>query len=403
MLDIDKIVSSILKAVNKPIKALADRLKHLEQTTYKVEEIVLDLMKYPGLLAAVEKRLDELPKPIALELLEAPKLPDIPKMISDQIDIVREEITNRLSDEGKLIGLVVEKLNSTMVPALDTLQKKMDADIEKFRDDIDEAVAKSLAVEVAALPKPKDGNSITVADVAPLLEELVAKRVAAIPPAKDGLGVSGALINREGHLVLTMMDGTAINLGQIVGKDWDLAAADALIAEKLANLPRAKDGVDGIGLSGALIGKDGNLVLTLTNGSMVDLGRVTGKDADITSIQKTISDLIAAIPKPKDGIDGEDGLGFEDLSVEYDGKRTFAFKFVRGDKTKEFSFKTPTMIYLGVFENGKKYEVGDTVTWGGSMWHCKKDTLAKPGEDNADWTLAAKRGRDAKPVVKRDQ
>lgn len=56
----------------------------------------------------------------------------------------------------------------------------------------------------------------------------------------------------------------------------------------------------------------------------------------------------------------------------------------------------PSMIYRGVFAPGQ-FAPGDTVTWGGSLWHCDEATADKPGEvGSKGWTLAAKRGRDGR-------
>jgi hypothetical protein len=52
------------------------------------------------------------------------------------------------------------------------------------------------------------------------------------------------------------------------------------------------------------------------------------------------------------------------------------------------------MRYLGVFQRGAHYGLGDVVTCGGSMWHCNKDTHDAPQEVAHDWTLAVKHGRD---------
>ncbi|MCZ8661447.1 phage portal protein [Escherichia albertii] len=65
--------------------------------------------------------------------------------------------------------------------------------------------------------------------------------------------------------------------------------------------------------------------------------------------------------------------------------------------TQEETFITPVMIYKDVFKTGTTYQPGDTVTWGGSLWHCNESTADKPGEiGSKGWTLAAKRGRDAR-------
>lgn len=51
--------------------------------------------------------------------------------------------------------------------------------------------------------------------------------------------------------------------------------------------------------------------------------------------------------------------------------------------------------YQGVFADGKAYGAGDFVTHSGSLWHANIDTTERPGA-GGDWTLAVKRGRDAK-------
>lgn len=142
-------------------------------------------------------------------------------------------------------------------------------------------------------------------------------------------------------------------------------------------------GKDGTGLAGALIDRDGQLVVTLTDGSTKALGPVlgpAGKDG-------------------RDGKDGADGLGFEDMEVIYNNSRTFTLKFHRHDLVKEFNFDVPVMLYAGVFKDGSQYSVGDAVTWAGSLWHCNEATKEKPGETSKHWTLIAKRGRDGKDGI----
>jgi hypothetical protein len=55
------------------------------------------------------------------------------------------------------------------------------------------------------------------------------------------------------------------------------------------------------------------------------------------------------------------------------------------------------LVYCGVYVEGRTYERGDGVTWGGSFWHCNAEaTTTKPGDAAKDWTLMVKRGRDGK-------
>jgi integrin beta 3 len=111
-------------------------------------------------------------------------------------------------------------------------------------------------------------------------------------------------------------------------------------------------------------------------------------------------DGVQGIPGEKgaDGLhgkDGADGLGFEDLSILHDGERTVTFRFLKGDKIREFAVTIPAEIYRGVYTDGKTYDRGDCATWAGSEWHCNETTTMKPGDSKA-WTLKVKKGRDGK-------
>lgn len=140
-------------------------------------------------------------------------------------------------------------------------------------------------------------------------------------------------------------------------------------------LPGA-DGKDGIGLASALIDRDGELVITTTDGGIAKLGRVNGKDGEA-------------------GKPGLDGLGFDDLNVTHDGERGFTLVFAKGEQRKEFAFALPVLIYRGVFREGLDYVRGDTVTWDNSGWHCNKPTRDKPGHSD-HWSLVARRGSDGR-------
>lgn len=208
------------------------------------------------------------------------------------------------------------------------VQAEIKADLDALREavdaiatapelpDIPAMVADTVAEAVKAIPTPQDGEpgkSVTLDDVAPLIDSAVEKAVSQIEPAKDGIGLAGALIDR-----------------------------------------------------------DGNLVVTLTNGEAKTLGPVVGKDAD------------PAEP-------GRDGLGFKDLDFESRDGRLYAV-FRRGDLVKEA--RLPGISYRGGWKAGE-YLIGDSVTFGACQWIATEDTAEKPGEGKA-WQLAVRKGRDAK-------
>jgi integrin beta 3 len=106
----------------------------------------------------------------------------------------------------------------------------------------------------------------------------------------------------------------------------------------------------------------------------------------------------------KDGLDGKDGapgkagadgLGFDELTHEYDGERTFAVVFTRGETVKRFEHVVPFLLDRGVWRQGA-YARGDAVSHGGSLWIAQADTTSKPEDKGSDWRLAVKRGRDGR-------
>ena len=213
-------------------------------------------------------------------------------------------------------------------------------------------MAQTVKDAVEALPRPKDGmdgkdgkdgRSLTVEDLAPVIASEVERVVEAQPKAKDGIGISGALIDRAGHLVVT-----------------------------------------------------------LSNGLSTDVGPVVGRDADPDELRRLVLDAVAQIPRPKDGRDGIDGVGFDDLAIEYDGERGFSIVFIKGEQRKSFGpYSIPTVLYREVWKDGKAYEKGDAVTWGGSLYIAREANIgAKPGGAGAEsrvWVMAVKEGREGKP------
>jgi hypothetical protein len=195
---------------------------------------------------------------------------------------------------------------------------------------IEAMVARHVMATVGALPVPtngKDGRDVSVEEVRSLVDAEVERRMASIPTPKD---VANAVIDRDGQLVLTFSDGTVKTLGVVVGRD----------------------------------------------------GRPGEPGA-----------------KGADGINGRDGFGFEDMAAESDGERTITLSFQKGDDTKRFQLRMGNPVYRGVFKAGTSYERGDQVTWGGSTWTALSDTSAKPGESASEsraWVLTTQRGRDGK-------
>lgn len=130
-----------------------------------------------------------------------------------------------LSEQNKALD---ERLAA--LEAREPLRGEPGKDAEPYEPDPEHI--KSMLVEIAepvlkAIPTPKDGESVTLEDVRPLIEEWLAKAVADLPvakdgdPGKDGAGIADLVIDREGSLVATFTDGRMKNLGRVVGRDGE--------------------------------------------------------------------------------------------------------------------------------------------------------------------------------------
>lgn len=115
-------------------------------------------------------------------------------------------------------------------------------------DDVAPLVAAEVAKAIAGIPVPangrdgKDGASVTVHDVTPIIMREIEQRVAALPVPKDATGFTGAVVNRDGHLVLTLSNGTTQDVGLVTGKD----GARGIDGKDAVGTP-GKDGRDGLG------------------------------------------------------------------------------------------------------------------------------------------------------------
>jgi hypothetical protein len=140
------------------------------------------------------------------------------------------------------------------------------------------------------------------------------------------------------------------------------------------------DGADGRGVKDLLIDREGQLVATMDDGEMKTLGPVMGKDG-------------------KDGEPGRDGFSLDDFDCQPVDERTIKLMFTRGETVHSYELAFPVPVYRHVFKEGETYARGDVVTWGGSSWHCEKETTEKPGA-GGDWVLMVKKGRDGKDKTK---
>ncbi len=119
-----------------------------------------------------------------------------------------------------------------------------------------------------------------------------------------------ARINEQGELVLGFASGETINLGRVVGKD----------------------GKDGVGIQGISLSDEGNLSVSLTNGTTLDLGNVKGQDG-VGIASSKINDDGELVLTYTDGSEvnvgkvvgekGEDGVGIGNITLSESGDLSF--------------------------------------------------------------------------------
>lgn len=287
-----------------------------------------------------------------------------------------------LEAQAKALGPVLKGFVDKAAQALRT-------ELFKSLDEREQAIRAELNQSLASLPEALDA-------------EVVAKRAAElVPTPKDGKD----------------------------GKDADPETIKQMVEDAVASLPPPTDGKDGLDGKDGEDGKDGQSV------PIEEVERM---------VQEAVAKAMQSIQLPKDGKDGEPGRdavdieilpdidesksyargtyathkgglwrsyertvglkgweciveGVADLRIEQDGDRGFkAVAELSSGAAQAKTLSIPAMVYRGIFKAGD-FQPGDTVTWGGSLWHCDEPTSDKPGEPGSKgWTLAAKRGRDGK-------
>jgi hypothetical protein len=248
-----------------------------------------------------------------------------------------------------------------------------------------------------------DGASVTVADVSPMIADLVAKAVAEIPAPKDGVDgkdgkdadpidvkevVSELLAGDE---IKTLVDlHVAAALPDTVAKHFEAnpvqhgkdgrdgaPGKDGEPGQRGTDGTKGDPGRDGLDVKDLFRADGGRLVAVMSDGTTKDLGEFVGKDGT----------------NGTDGKDGRDGLGFDDCELEVaDGNVTH--KFIRGDVVKSISYPIPEFKHIGFWGPAMSAKAGQFTTHDGHLWMAKRDTSETPNYQASDWQLAARKGAD---------
>ncbi|EJH9584440.1 phage portal protein, partial [Escherichia coli] len=328
-------------------------------------------------------------------------------------------------------------------PMLEKMVKEAVSHIPVPRDGRDydpEVLQKAVNDAVANIPQPADGKSLTPDDVRPMLEQMVKEAVSHIPVPRDGRDYDPDVLQKAVNDAVANIpqpaDGKSLTpddvrpmLEQMVkeavshipvprdGRDYDPEVLQKAVNDAVANIPQPADGK-------SITPDDVRPMLEQMVTEAVSHIPVPrdGRDYDPDVLQKAVLDAVSALPAPQDGRDAtaleilpaiddqksfprgtyathQGGLwrayekthgmrgweclvdGVADIDVSMTGERLFSVvvRQSSGQRTEK-TFSLPVMLYRGVFRAGETYHPGDTVTWGGSLWHCNSMTGDKPGE-----------------------
>lgn len=166
----------------------------------------------------------------------------------------------------------------------------------------------------------------------------------------------------------------------ILGGDEIATLVDLHVTEAVSQIEPIKgekgepgqDGRDGIGLAGAIIDRNGELVVTLANGEAKSLGQVVGRDG-------------------VNGTNGKDGAGLVDLVRSYDAD---AHEIVEKWGEKELRYPAGGIRPGGYWREGTKAVAAQVWNHAGVAWIAKRDTSSKPMRESDDWEIFANKGRD---------
>lgn len=303
--------------------------------------------------------------------------------------------TKQLEYQAKALAPVIRDfVNSAVLQAKAELKEAHEAEISRLNTEYIE----KLDEVTKSIPSPIDRAAL-IAEIKELIptidiDGLTSDIKASIPEIDNTQFISavdaGLLVEERAITLIeefnSVVDDIKKTIEPVVISSF-MPNIEEKIAEKIAEIPTPTNGADGIN------GRDGNDALHIEILPSIDFEKSYPRG--------TYGMINGGVMRSYQQTQGEKGWdtawnGIASIDTTMKDARTVSIVSILTDGTRdEKTFSLPTMIYRGVFKDGDDYQCGDVATFGGSLWHCDKETKEKPGTSNS-WTLAAKKGRDGK-------
>lgn len=204
----------------------------------------------------------------------------------------------------------------------------------------------------------KDGVSVTLDDIRPLIDEAFAR----YPAPQDGAPGRDAdpaevrrLVDEAVSRLPPPKDGTP-------GRDVDMAEVQRLVEEAVSRLPPPQDGAPGRDADPTEVQR---LVDEAVSRLPPPQDGAPGRDVDMAEVQRLVDEAVSRIPIPRDGEPGKDGL----------------------------------LPIARVWEDRVHY-AGEVAVHGGSLYQATRDTGREP--PHVDWICIAARGQDGADGISLD-
>lgn len=230
----DRMNQRSLAAIDEAVAALPAAK---DGTSVTVDDVA------PMLQSLVEERVavveaDALAKVrAAVEAIPTPK-DGVSVTVDDVTPLLERAIAGRISE---LTERTVQDFQSAKID-LDLHVGKIEEEVRQ----IAEASAAQVISRFEAIPVPKDGTSVTVEDVAPLIEDLVGKATAPLSEAIRGeldAAIKAIPVPKDGTSVTA--EDVSPMVERLVGERIEAAGIAEAVKDAVDAIPRPKDGLDG--------------------------------------------------------------------------------------------------------------------------------------------------------------
>lgn len=279
---------------------------------------------------------------------------------------------------GEAMGLAIREAVAPLQKRIDELEAHIAKPV-----DVSMQIERAVTAAVAALPPPKDGKDAQPVDVEAVVKQVLAQ-VPAPTNGKDGqAGENGKSVSVDD--LRPLLDTALAEVRADARKSIDAAIKAIPVPTNGKDGLNGKDGergekgLDGTGLAGAMIDRDGALQVTFTNGEVKNLGPVVGKNGD----------------------HGKDGLSLESFDLEYLAEsHEIQLKATAAGRVKELRYPAGGIRPKGYWRENTKAQPGDAWVHDGSLWIAVKECVSKPGLNDDGWIIGARKGRDGERGAK---